>query len=211
MTQFGRQLKLTGAIAVLSLIALGPIGARGDIIVDDVILEEVGDPTYIYTAPSVILTAGSSLFPGDFFTFYDLPGLDASTIPAPSVTNPLLWSASVQTIGRTPDNTPLPSPDDPSILNVTWTYTGAIIDALADRDLGQFAIRFFAVAEGLTPPGLQLVYSAQTHVSELPRGNAGIANVLYTRIVPEPSSMVLMGLALPAMLVSLLRRRRSGA
>src|SRR5437879_13006650 len=103
---------------LLGLVAIGAsiLTARGDII-----------PTLSSTAPAVggftwnysaNVTVDETINTGDFFTIYDF-----GTIAPGSNTQPTGWTFSQALVGPTPS---LVTPtDNASILNLTWTYTGA--------------------------------------------------------------------------------------
>lgn len=119
---------------------------------------------------------------GDYFTIYDF----GSIIPNSNL-QPAGWTFSTSLVGPTPAQTN--APDNPNILNLTWTYTGpTIIGATpAGKNLGPFSVEtntreqkfgFFA-AQGT----LAIGPNAGSHV-----GNAGQLVVP----VPEPSSVALI-------------------
>src|SRR4051794_8765043 len=61
---------------------------------------------------------GETITPGSFFTIYDFGNFAAA-----SDSEPTGWSFSSALAGTTPIGTPTVK-DNPSILNLTWTYTG---------------------------------------------------------------------------------------
>jgi hypothetical protein len=81
-----------------------------------------------YTAT---VTGDQRVDTGDFFTIYDFNGL----VPN-SGSMPVDWSFSSALIGRTPSQTN--PPDDPTILNITFTYTGNT-SIIGPADLGMFS------------------------------------------------------------------------
>src|SRR5690242_17350878 len=104
---------------IYTLLGLGVLSAlshtRADII-----------PSYVSTVPSgqnsivtyqIDLTAEQNANTGDFFTIYDF----GSIIPG-SNTQPSGWTFSSSLIGANPPQTN--SPDNASVLNLTWTYSG---------------------------------------------------------------------------------------
>jgi hypothetical protein len=60
---------------------------------------------------------------GTFFTIYDIPGFLSASVSAPD------WFATVQVLGVTPST--LTPADDPSLENVTFTYTGPLVTGLS--------------------------------------------------------------------------------
>jgi hypothetical protein len=106
--------------------------------------QQTGDPKYEYIF-DVHLSAGLTLFPGGFFTIYDLPALPPGALNrAPNIN----WGFSEQTVGLTPEPPPplppytLPFTDDPAIENATWQWHGDALKAPAtsDLDLGIFIV-----------------------------------------------------------------------
>src|SRR4051794_12252303 len=103
----------------------------------------------------------------DFFTIYDF----GSIVPS-SNTQPAGWTFSTSLVGPNPPQTN--APDNPNILNLTWTYTGPTIigASAAGKNLGPFSVEAFTsqakfsffAAQGT----LAIGPNAGTHV-----GNAG--------------------------------------
>lgn len=61
--------------------------------------------------------------PGTFFTIYDFPGFVSANTTASG------WNTTLQMTGITPS---LESPGDSGLPNITWTYTGAVVDGPVD-------------------------------------------------------------------------------
>lgn len=98
---------------------------------------DVGGGQFAFTY-SATLASDQALFSGSYFTLYDIRGFSGfGDVPAD-------WTPSAQLVGITPSNV-LPS-DDPSILNVTFTYSGPVLNYQEDEsehreyDLGRFVI-----------------------------------------------------------------------
>ena len=164
-------------------------------------------PGYVSAVPSgsntivtydIDLTAEQNANTGDFFTIYDF----GSIIPG-SNTQPSGWTFSTQLVGLNPPQTN--APDDPSILNLTWTYTGS---ALSGTGIGPFTVTIPGVSDDEVVPLRSGFFAAQgtlvvgpnagTHV-----GNAG--SIPIPLVVPEPSSVALL-LAGTGMLLYRFRR-----
>jgi len=121
-------IKAIYARAFLALVAMAVI-ARADIIPSfDSIVPNGSNFQFNYTAT---VTADQRVETGDFFTIYDFNGL----VPN-SATMPANWSFSSALIGVTPPR--VNPPDDPTILNITFTYTGTM-PIVGPAPLGTFS------------------------------------------------------------------------
>jgi hypothetical protein len=103
---------------ILGLVAFGisMVVAYGDIIPTlSSVTGSAPNFTWNYTAN---VTADEAVNQGDFFTIYDF-----SSIMPTTTTQPAGWTFSTALVGPTPA---LVTPtDNPSLWNLTWTYTGA--------------------------------------------------------------------------------------
>jgi hypothetical protein len=158
---------------------------------------EAGNFRWTY---SVVLPTDMQLQAGSYFAIYDfggyIPGSAQVLSPYPDDSAAGFWSVSVQDSGNTPA---LTNPtDDPTISNITWTYTGPTIPA------GQLTLGNFAAAS-LFDQGKSSSFTAQN-----PRAADGVidSNITETLTptgevttpppgVPEPTTLALAGLGLP--------------
>jgi hypothetical protein len=139
---------------------------------------------------SVLLQSDAMLKTGDYFTIYDFAGF----IPD-SNTQPSNFSFSTSASGQTPSRV-VPN-DDPAIPNLTWTYTGS------DTQIGELALGSFTAASHYSR-SRDDDFTGQTHRQVDGHLNSNITDTrvpvpdpCHPPAVPEPSSVLLLGLALP--------------
>jgi hypothetical protein len=184
-------MKKLSAVVFIGLVA-AISGVRGDII-----------PSFTGATPSsgntvwayqIDITSDQQVTSGDFFTIYDFgPFISGSNV------QPADWTFSFSLVGTTPAGT-LP-PDDPSLFNLTWTYTGSATIPTGST-LGPFSV---------STPGFDRL--ARTHNSyfaaQATRGTGPSAGTKINNVgqipvpvsVPEPSTLsmiVIAGLAIAA-------------
>ena len=184
---------------ILSLITLSAtiLVARADIIPTlSSITPAVGGFTWNYSAN---VTVDQMVSPGDFFTIYDFGAFTLG-----SNAQPAGWTFSSSLLGTNPS---LVTPaDDPSILNLTWTYNGtASINGSAL--LGDFSV--IANTNQLRSSD----FAAEATRSTGPNAGSKVDNVGRISVpVPEMSALLpilsVCGAGLIAGVPSLLRRRK---
>jgi hypothetical protein len=197
---FGRwaqRLLAAGAIAVA--LAAGQAAQAGMIPVSVSVQPDGSDFRWTY---GVIVTTNVSVKPGDSFTIYDVGGMLPGTIVAPTG-----WSETTSNVTTPPAG--LNPIDNPSLPNLTFTYNGAS-DIPGSAGLGNFSVisQFNTSATGdftsTTHRQLDGVVENNITTTNVPSGPTGPPNQ-----TPEPATIALLGLALPALGLSrLLRKRR---
>jgi hypothetical protein len=192
-----RALPLMGAALLVSLGGL----SRADIIPNlSTVTAHGSNFTWTYSAS---LTNDETLQSGNFFTIYDFAGY----VPGTNF-QPANWVFSSANVGKTPSRvTPV---DDPTIPNLTWTYTGPNVgpgpvdlgffgadSTFSNTKIGDFAAEAIKYAPG--KPG-----------NGKPVDNVGSVGVPtgHNNVIPEAGSLLLL---LPGLapLGVLLRKRRA--
>jgi len=127
-------------IFLAALLCMGAFSARADIIpslTTPADVTPVGGGNFSWNYSSTV-TQDERVQTGDYFTIYDFSGYVAG-----GNTQPAGWTFSAALIGVTPSRV---SPmDDPTLFNLTWTYTGTttldgpqalgVFSAIANTDL----------------------------------------------------------------------------
>ena len=167
--------------------------AHADIIPSfDSIVPNGSNFQFNYTAT---VTGDQQVDPGDYFTIYDFNGLVPNSASMPDN-----WSFSSALIGRTPSQ--VNPPDDPTILNLTFTYTGST-PIIGQADLGMFsAVSTF----GQSHPG----YFAAEGTSNTSGGkidNVGVVPVPVPEISTFSQILEICAVGVVGFAVSSLRKR----
>jgi len=185
-------------LLLLCVTVLGLASARADVIPTLGSTNPIGSNfTWNYTT---FVTVAQTVQPGDFFTIYDF-GNFLST----SNSQPANWTFSSALLGINPARVNVS--DDPSLLNLTWTYNGTTpIDGSAL--LGTFSV----VTD--TNQLRDSDFAAQATRSVGPNAGTKIDNVGRIDVpIPEASTMLpilsVCGAAIAAGIPSLRRRRKS--
>jgi PEP-CTERM motif len=183
---------LVGCVAAISTL-------RGDII-----------PSFAGTLPSggntvwsyhIDIASGAQVTAGDFFTIYDFGPFIAG-----SNTQQADWTFSSSLVTAPPSGT-LP-PDDPNILNLTWTYTGTT-PIPAGSVAGLFSVTV-ATPFQEHPPTRNSYFAAQA--SRAPGLDTGklnnIGRIQVPVPIPEPTTLSLLALAGVGSALRAIRRRK---
>lgn len=162
---------------------------------------------FAYTYP-IVLTSTETLVSGNYFTFFDVAGLvpkSETTQAGFTASEALSGPVATGTLGSSPTK------DDPTLLNVTYTYNGPTVVGFSS--LGNFGFTsIYGTASTLEP------FSAVAEKSGSTILNSN--NTTYTgptvgpAAVPEPATtvpFVIGGLALLGMVVRKTRRASSAS
>jgi hypothetical protein len=152
-----------------------------------------------------------AVLPGDSFTIYDFAGfLPGPFPPLGGTTQPGGWSVSIQPVGLTPAFAN--PPDNPGIVNLTWTRTGAaIIPPLGSTSrigLGTFSA--FSSHNAQTN-GFYASEATNVGVSGPPRADEIITVGRVAVPIPEPGTVTLLGTGTLSLLGYGWRRRKRSA
>jgi len=205
MAESGSRLIGFGGIVIGLTLALLTVRCEGALSVNLGVLSPSGRITefgYLVT----IAPESDEVRAGDFFRIYDFAGYVPGSIIIPSG-----WTASVSLTDSPPPGTALLYGDDPTLVNLTFTYTGAapILGGSSGQIIGPFDAE--SLGASLAPPAMtskdfvasitNAIYpsgglNGPTFVSE--------GTVAVPAPVPEPASLGLLTLATPLLLI---RRR----
>jgi len=218
-THMERFRKLMSALAVLGglglLGALAPHAHASILVTVDPVITDLGGghSAFDYGAS---LGGASTLHSGDFFTMYDIGGLQAADTMAAAL--PAGWSLSIQDQGITPLGLSPNDINDATHQNVTFTYSGP--DKTTPGNTAVSLGTFRLVSDGNDTHQGFLNLTAQTHYDS---GNFkgqfenSISNFAVPTSsgepndTPEPATLLMLGLGLPFVGVAALRRRLRNA
>ena len=184
-----KTLTLLGCLAAVVVV-------RGDII-----------PSFVSATPSsgntvwayqIDITTDAQITAGDFFTIYDF----GPFIPGSNV-QPSGWTFSSALVGPTPSG--VNPPDDPNLLNLTWTYNGPTIST--SSGIGPFSVTIAG-----TQTNLRNSYFAGQSTSNRKGDTTGkinnVGQIPVPAPIPEPTILSLLALGAAGAALRRLRRRK---
>lgn len=201
-----RRTVLTTGLMAVGLLGLTVPEARADIQIGNDFTDSVaGPPTWLWVY-QVSFSPGEKIGSLSNFTIYDFDGFVPSTNSQPSG-----WSFTSAPLGTTPMST---EPDDGTIPNLTWTYSGPTIPGAAqDTQLGMFSAQSIYSFDTNIPGYYAAATYADGSTSTTPdhfNQNSGILVPSNPgTVVPEPGSMVLLATGLFGMAAIIRRKQKS--
>ncbi len=182
---------LVGCLAAIA-------AARGDII-----------PVFNGTSPSgtntvwgyqIDITSDQQVTTGDFFTIYDFgPFISGSSV------QPSGWTFSSSLV--TPPPAGVNPPDDPSLLNLTWTYTGTTTIPTGST-VGPFSVTVAGTEFQEVPATRASYFAAQgTRTGDGTKIN-NVGQIPVPTAIPEPTTLSLLALGAAGAAARALRRRK---
>lgn len=188
-------------LAVVILIALvGAVSLRADII-----------PSFSGTSPgsgtntvwnySINITSQQQVTTGDFFTIYDFgPFILGSN------TQPAGWSFSTSLSAAAPPFTN--PPNNPTLADLTWTYTGSA-PIPSGTNLSGFSVAMATPQFQELPPSQLGYFAAQaTRVSAEGSKISNVGRVPVPAPIPEPTTLSLLAFAGVGSALRAIRRRK---
>lgn len=175
---------------VIAFMFIGLVAAfstvRADIIPSFVSATATGGGNTVWSY-QIDITSDQQVTTGDFFTIHDF----GPFIPGTNM-QPADWAFSSALVGKTPSG--VNPPDNPTILNLTWTYTGSATIPTGTT-LGLFSVTL-AGTQFVSAPTRDAFFSAQATRGPGPNAGTKINNVGHVPVpVPEPSTLALLVMA----------------
>lgn len=178
------------------VLACGILASRADIIPSlDSVTGSSPNFSWNYTAN---VTVNETINTGDFFTIYDF-----SSIMPTTHSEPTGWTFSTALLGPT---APLTTPtDNPSLWNITWTYSAAT------PIVGSAALGTFSVVTGTDQLKTGQFSAEATRSAGLPEAGSKISNIgAVTVPVPESSALLpIVAVCAAALLFARFRRQHA--
>jgi PEP-CTERM motif len=187
-------------VALIGFVA-GFATLRGDII-----------PSFAGTSPgsgastvwnyTINITSDQQVTAGDFFTIYDFgPFVMGSNL------QPTGWSFSSVLVTAPP--TGGNPPDNPTLENLTWTYTGTATIPTGTH-LGNFAVALATSQFNEAPPTRNSYFAAQATRTGDPTASkiTNVGQIPVPTAIPEPTTLSLLALAGVGSALRAIRRRK---
>ena len=200
------------AVTLAALLAGGTAARAGMIPVSTGVMPDGDKFRWTY---GVVVTTDVNVNPGDSFTIYDIGGFNSGTVVAPDG-----WSVS-QSL-TTPPLAGVHPNDNPNLMDLTFTYSGntpiqgqsglgnfSVLSSFSDGTTTEFTSRVHRQVDGRIETTITSTDSPGVPDPVIPdpppSGPPPLSNT------PEPASLALLALALPAAGVVGLRRRKLAA
>jgi hypothetical protein len=151
---------------------------------------------------TINITSDQQVTTGDFFTIYDF-----GSFVMGSNLQPTGWSFSSAFVTSPP--TGGNPPDNPSLENLTWTYTGTAAIP-SGTQLGNFSVAVATSHFEASPQTRNGYFAAQGTRTGLPAGSkiANVGQIPVPVAIPEPTTLSLLALAGVSSAFRALRRRK---
>ncbi len=179
-------MKLGLALGIMGIMAAA-MPARADINPSfDSFGFNASSTTWNYTAD---VTADQVIVAGDYFTIYDFGNFIQGTNVQPTD-----WTFSAALNGVTPPGVNGPAVDDPTLMNLTWTYTGAATIPTNTLGIGFFSVQVPGVENTQFRHDFFAGYGTRMNGEDEEGTNiANIGNIVVPVVaVPEPPTMALI-------------------
>ena len=163
--------------SILVALTAFAVAARADIIPTLDSISPGGVHGIFFWNYTANVTANQTIEPGDFFTIYDFSSMQPTGTGAPTG-----WTFSNALVGPTPANV---SPhDDPTLWNVTWTYTGTT------PIVGAASLGTFTVVANTDQMKTGQFTGQGTRSQGQPEAGSKISNIGNVTVpIPEPSAL----------------------